>query len=138
MKRGADCIAKTRPEKTIVYRVELQQKERELLESAIQAYNFNKVTTPIVAGLSDVSFMIVLGGLLTLFFPEIILPTGEAKMGDVMDAINRGIEQGRERAEAERDATGEATLDDATGVRDLIGRIWYNLTNPNWTINPNR
>ena len=30
--------------------------------------------------------------------------------------------------------TGEATLDDSTGGRDFLGRLYYNLTNPNWGI----
>ena len=115
-----------------MHRFEMQQKERELLESAITAYNFNKISTPIVAGMSDVSFMVVVGGLLTLLYPEIILPRAEEGMGAVVDAISQGIYAGQERAKNEREATGEATLDDATGVRDLLGRLLYNIANPNW------
>jgi len=125
-------LAKKAPDQVIVHRFEMQQKERELLESAITAYNFNKISTPIVTGMSDVSFMVVVGGLLTLLYPEIILPRAEEGMGAVIDAISQGIYAGQERAKNEREATGEATLDDATGVRDLLGRLLYNIANPNW------
>jgi len=125
-------LAKKAPDQVIVFRFELQQKERELIESAIGAYNFNQISTPLVAGMSDVSFMVVVGGFLTLMFPEIILPPAEEGMRAVIDAIQQGIYAGQERAKIEREATGDATLDDATGVRDLLGRILYNISHPNW------
>jgi len=110
----------------------MQQKERELLESAITAYNFNQISTPLVAGMSDVSFMVVVGGFLTLMFPEIILPKAEEGMGAVVDAIAQGVYAGQERARNEREATGAATLDESTGIRDFLGNLLYNIANPNW------
>ena len=117
----------------VTHRIELGVKEREIADSMLAAFAFNRVSTPIVAGMSDVSFMIVLGSLLTLYFPDIVLPTGEAKMEEVVAAIDKGIKEGVERAREERRQTGDSPLDEASGVRDLLGRLYYNLTNPNWS-----
>lgn len=126
-------MPRTKADRTVIHRIEFGGKERDLLEGALGAYQFNRVSTPVVAGMSDVSFMLTLGALLTFFFPDIVLPKAEDGIEAVNDAIKQGIEAGQERARIERELTGEATLDDATGVRDLIGRLVFNLTNPNWS-----
>jgi hypothetical protein len=119
--------------KVIEHRITFGTKERDMIESALTAFQFNRVATPVVAGMSDVSFMLVAGSLLTIFFPDIVLPAGKAGAGEVADAITAGIKTGYARAEEEREMTGEATLDDSTGIRDALGRAWFNLTNPNWS-----
>lgn len=119
--------------KVIEHRITFGTKERDMLESALAGYQFNKVATPVVAGMSDVSFMITLAGLLTYFFPDIVVPTAAESAGEVVDAIKDGVDRGYERAKEEREMTGEATLDDATGKRDFVGRLLYNLRNPNWS-----
>lgn len=126
-------MPRTKADETIIHRIELGGKERELFEGALVAFQFNRISTPIVAGLSDVSFMLTVGALLTFFYPDIILPKAEDGIEAVTNAIRDGVRAGQERARAEREATGEATLDDAEGARDLLGRIIYNLTNPNWS-----
>jgi hypothetical protein len=77
-------------------RVTMGTKERELLESAITAFQFNRISTPIVAGMSDVSFMVVVGSILTAFFPQIVIPTGVEQVGEIIEAIVNGIKQARE------------------------------------------
>ena len=126
-------MPRAKSDRIVTHRIELGVKEREIADSMLAAFAFNRVSTPIVAGMSDVSFMIVLGSLLTLYFPDIVLPTGEAKMEEVVAAIDKGIKEGVERAREERRQTGDSPLDEASGVRDLLGRLYYNLTNPNWT-----
>ncbi len=59
-------ISKSKPDVVHVHRIELQKKERELIESAVAAYNFKKYADPFVAGFSDVSFLLAVGTLLTL------------------------------------------------------------------------
>jgi len=126
-------MPRAKSDRIVTHRIELGVKEREIADSMLAAFAFNRVSTPIVAGMSDVSFMIVLGSLLTLYFPDIVLPTGEARMEEVIAAIDKGIKTGIERAREERAATGESPLDEASGVRDLLGRLYFNLTNPNWS-----
>ena len=126
-------MPRAKSDRIVTHRIELGVKEREIADSMLAAFAFNRVSTPIVAGMSDVSFMIVLGSLLTLYFPDIVLPTGEAKMEEVVAAIDKGIKEGVERAREERRQTGDSPLDEASGVRDLLGRLFYNHTNPNWS-----
>ena len=117
--------------KVIEHRITLGTKERELLDSAVNAFQFNQIATPSVALMSDVSGMIVFASALAIFFPDIVIPTGEASMDEVTNAINTGIKEGQQRAKEERERTGQSTLDDSEGVRDTIGRILFNLQNPN-------
>jgi hypothetical protein len=119
--------------RVIEHRITFGTKEREMIDSAIAAYQFNKVATPVVAGMSDVSFMVALAGLLALYFPDINIPVDPKDPGVVVDSIQAGIDRGMKRAEEERLMTGEATLDDSSGPTDFVGRILYNLRNPNWS-----
>ena len=130
---GCVRMPRAKANNVVIHRIELGGKERELAEGALAAFQFNRIATPVVAGMSDVSFMITFGALLTFFYPDIVLPKAEDGIDAVTDAIKLGIRQGQERARAEREATGESTLDEATGARDLVGRLIYNLTNPNWS-----
>ncbi len=61
-------MPKPKPDQVIRHEVVLGRSERELLRNAAEAYTFNKVSTPIVVGLSDVTFTatiaLLLGGLL--------------------------------------------------------------------------
>ena len=57
-------MPKNKPDKTIEYRISLQDKEREILEQLSTAYTLNRIGTPLVALLSDGSAMI----LVTAFF----------------------------------------------------------------------
>lgn len=81
----------------VTHRIELGVKEREMVESALMGYNFNRVATPVVAGMSDVSFMLVVAGLMSAIFPEIIIPKGIEQADEIIDAIVQGIQQNRER-----------------------------------------
>ena len=57
-------MTKRKPDQVIEYRVSLQDKQSEQLDGLIAAYQINKVATPLVALLSDVSAMLVITGLL--------------------------------------------------------------------------
>ncbi len=48
-------MPKAKPDKVVVHRIELQQSEREMLETAIGAYSLNQVLDPVVEVLKDVS-----------------------------------------------------------------------------------
>lgn len=85
------------PDQVITHRIELGKRDREILESVVAAYSFNRVTTPIVSGMSDVSFMVVLASLLSFAFPEIVIPRGIEQVDDVVDAIVNGIKENRKR-----------------------------------------
>jgi len=103
-------------------RVTLGTKERELLESAIVAFQFNRVATPIVAGVSDVSFMVVVGTILTAFFPQIVIPAGVEQIDEIIEAIIKGIQQAREDGYAGLDY-GVGPLDTPRSLVKLLFRL---------------
>jgi len=60
---GVIPVSKNKPKETIEYVIRLQDKERMLLDSITTAYilgNTGKFLTPVVAGLSDVTFVVTL------------------------------------------------------------------------------
>jgi len=57
-------MSKREPDQVIEYRISLQDKLNEQVDSALAAYQINKVATPLVALLSDVSAMLVITGIL--------------------------------------------------------------------------
>ncbi len=52
-------MSKNKPSTTIEYVIRLQDKERQMVESAIGAYQVNRVLTPIVTLMNDISGMAV-------------------------------------------------------------------------------
>jgi len=57
-------MAKREPDQVIEYRISLQDKLNEQVDSVIMAYSLNKIGTPLVALLSDGSAMLIIAGLL--------------------------------------------------------------------------
>jgi hypothetical protein len=57
-------MTKREPDQVIEYRISLQDKLNEQVDSALAAYQINKVATPLVALLSDTSAMLLITGLL--------------------------------------------------------------------------
>jgi len=57
-------MTKREPDQVIEYRISLQDKLNEQVDSALAAYQINKVATPLVALLGDVSAMLVITGIL--------------------------------------------------------------------------
>ena len=84
--------------KVIEHRITFGTKERDMLEGALGGYQFKSVATPVVAGMSDVSFMAVLAGLLAVYYPAIVVPTGKETVTEIIDAITTGIQKSIEMA----------------------------------------
>lgn len=57
-------MPKPKPTQVIRHEIVLGRSEKEMIEGVIGAYQFNRVSTPVVAALSDVSFLIFLGSVL--------------------------------------------------------------------------
>jgi len=57
-------MTKRKPDQVIEYRVSLQDKQSEQLDSIIAAFQINKIATPLVALLSDASAMLLITGVL--------------------------------------------------------------------------
>ena len=52
-------MAKRRPDKVVEFRISMQDFERDMFSSAIGAYQMNRIMTPIVTLMNDVTGMIV-------------------------------------------------------------------------------
>lgn len=84
-------MPRAKSDRIVTHRIELGVKEREIADSMLGAFVFNRVASPAVDLMKDVSGMIVLGGLLALIYPKISLPTGETNMEEVIESIGSGI-----------------------------------------------
>ena len=90
----------------------------------VAAFQFNRVATPVVAGMSDVSFMVTLAAILAIWFPDIILPTGTPTIEEVTGAIKGGLEKSRERfnEEASERLEGRSAAEYVFEEGTLVGR----------------
>ena len=106
--------------KVIEHRITFGTKERDMLEGALGGYQFNKVATPVVAGMSDVSFMITLAGILAIYFPAIVIPTGKETMEEIIQAITQGVQDSIKLA---KESAGDIILD------PIVGKVEKEVTN---------
>jgi hypothetical protein len=108
----------------VIHRIELGGKERELAEGVVAAFQFNRVASPVVAGMSDVSFMVTLGAILAIWFPEIILPTGAPTIEEVTAAIKDGFTESRDKInkEASERLEGRSEAEYVFDEGTLVGR----------------
>lgn len=86
-------MGKPKPDKTISYRIELQDKERELLSQLAFGYTFKNIATPIVDLMKDVSGMIVFASLLTYIGIKVDLTgvTANSTMATIVGRIDDAI-----------------------------------------------
>ena len=71
-----------------------------MIESALGAYKFNKVADPVVKGMSDISFMLTLASILTVFFPNIVVSATMTSVEEIVRAIIVGIRDAIESEQA--------------------------------------
>ena len=133
--RGA-LMSKNKPKETIEYVIRMQDREREMLDSLIGAYQFNRVMEPIVKLMNDVTGMAVFlsivaaTGLAGTTFVLKITTGGELTLEGLLESFWVQRMEAHEKQRAETGATGPAA--GQTGTAFWTG-IWYNLMNPNWS-----
>lgn len=117
-------MPKPKPTEVIRHEVVLGRSERDLLEGALMAYGFNRVATPIVSGLSDISFVVTVAGILAALG---ILTSDEFEefMGQVSsgDPIDEKSALGRIIAARRRTAEVAGQLDPVFGIVPGFGFI---------------
>ena len=93
-------MAKRPPDKVIEYRISLQDYERDMFNSAIGAYQMNRIMTPIVNLMNDVTGMIVfltiiaaLGFTGVAFTFLTAMFTADSSMADIIDAFTTQRQQ---------------------------------------------
>jgi len=106
-------MPRSKPKETIVHRIELGSWERQRVEGIAEAYSFNKVASPIIAALSDVSFVLLVGSMLAAwkFIDE-----------DTWKAMSRGVDTA-EGALAALIEAAEKAVADAQQLREELGDI---------------
>ena len=78
-------MTKRKPDQVIEYRVSLQDKQSEQLDSMIAAYQINKIGAPLVALLSDGTAMLTIAALLEAYGITDVIPN------DIMQQIKDGV-----------------------------------------------
>ena len=86
-------MSKNKPKETIEYVIRLQDKERQMVESAIGAYQVNRIMTPIVTLLNDVTGMATLLGLLAAFYGFVFYADEGMSSAELIDAFTTQREQ---------------------------------------------
>ena len=133
--RGA-LMSKNKPKETIEYVIRLQDKEREMFDSVVGAYQFNRVMEPVVKLMNDVTGMAVFlsivaaTGLAGATFVLKITTGGEMTLEGLLESFWIQRMEAHEKQRAETGVTGPAA--GQTGTSFWTG-IWYNLMNPNWS-----
>jgi hypothetical protein len=113
---GALRLSKRPPDNVSILRIEMQQKERELLESAVTAYQIQNISKPIVALLSDVTAMITILGLVGYFIDQKIMNILDIPdRQDLEDLYDQTKEQAENYVDAKRSVWAKKTLDFTLG-----------------------
>jgi hypothetical protein len=115
-------MGKPKPDKTISYRIELQDKERELLSQLAFGYTFKNIATPIVDLMKDVSGMIVFASLLTYVGIKVNMSgiTSDSSMANVVERIDDAFTLSRQ----------SENLQSIPG--DFIKSFWQQLASQDW------
>jgi hypothetical protein len=119
-------MPKPKPTQVIRHEIVFGRKESAMLDSAMSAYTFNKIATPAVNLMNDVTGMYVFVNLIELFtkYDVPFIPTapeGAEFIQEIMQEMaayqqqNANVPQGEDRSPPEN-----------------IGGVLYNLRNPNW------
>ena len=99
--------------KVIEHRITLGTKERQMIESYVNSANFNQIVTPTVAALSDVSFVVLVGGFL-------------ASLGLIEEgywtSTKQALAEGKEDAASLLGKIGDGIDWTSKNARDLGGR----------------
>ena len=102
-------MPKPKPDQVIRHEIVLGRSERDLLDSALIAYGFNRVATPTVALLSDVSAMTFIFSIVGGYFGiKYVVSPGLTEVGEIYDDFRNQLDAAR-AAGVEIDVAGIAT-----------------------------
>ena len=121
-------MPKPKPDQVIRFEVVLGSVEREIARDIRTAYGVNKISTPMVALLSDVSAMYIVATIVELFGKDIPwLPT----VADVPEGLEWLAEQAVDY-NAYRSQAQATPPRESRPPPENAGSVLYNLMNPNW------
>lgn len=112
-------MPKPKPDQVIRHEIVLGRSERELIEGALVAYQVNKISTPLVALISDASAMGLIFSIIGGYFGiKYVISPGLTEVGEIYDDFRNQVDAARE-AGAEIDISGIAT-DPSTYTNALL------------------
>ena len=105
-------MPKPKPDQVIRHELVLGRSEKEMLDGFLMAQNFNRVSTPIVAGLSDASFVLTVATLLAIFFPGIrdFLPKNPIDPGETIEGILAWLEAEKNKVQLKVEEGADTAL----------------------------
>lgn len=115
--------------KVIEHRITLGTKERQMVDRIVGSYQFNRVATPTVALMSNVTGMAVFAGIVAVFVPKIYDYLNLPGM-DPVEAVTQGIkdtivEQEKEAIEKDQnfaDKQNQIVINAIQNAWDSLGR----------------
>jgi len=90
---GVIRVSKNKPKETIEYVIRLQDKERQLAEDAIGAYQINRIMTPLVTLVNDVSGMALILTLLASIIGFVFIANEDLSPAGLIDSFTTQREQ---------------------------------------------
>lgn len=112
-------MPKPKPDQVIRHEIVLGRSERELIEGALVAYQVNKISTPLVALISDASAMALIFSIIGGYFGiKYVVSPGLTEVGEIYDDFRNQVDAARE-AGAQIDISGIAT-DPSTYTNALL------------------
>jgi hypothetical protein len=120
-------MAKRKPTQVIVHRIELQESEREILRDMALAYNFNRVSQPLVALINDNTTMLLIlsaaAAWIGFTYIPPVLEEGVNLLQDFKEQLDHAVEQGtilRERVDFVGESLGRGPL---AGIIDMAEAV---------------
>lgn len=113
-------MPKPKPDQTIRHEISLSRPTQDLLSDAVVAYQINKVATPLVSLLSDVSAMALVAGFLETLGVINIIPDNTIKQ--IKDGIWEEFEPAMEAIDSAFDI-GEAELRRQVATSPIV-KLW--------------
>jgi len=113
------CIPKPKPDQVIRHEIVFGRSERELIEGALVAYQVNKIATPAVALVSDVSAMGfvfgIIGGVLGIKY---VIAPGLTDVGEIYQDFKNQLDAAREAGLSidYGEVTSDVIIDSVTGI----------------------
>lgn len=118
-------MPKPKPDNIVRHEIVLGRSERQLIEDGLLAYQINRISTPLVALLSDASAMgLILGGIATYYGFKFEIP--QQGYNSVLELYN----DFRTQYDAFKETVTDVRQDPLGSIVDLIGSI---IPRPNYS-----
>jgi hypothetical protein len=110
-------MPKPKPNQIIRHEIVLGRTERELIESGLTAYSINKISTPLVALLSDVSAMtLIFSAIAGILGWKFILSPGLTEAGELYNDFINQYDAWKAAGGNTTEVVSDTIIDSVTGI----------------------